>query len=175
MHVTIVNGTARTDSKSQHVARALYEALTTVGRTVELISVADHVSVAATIPPWGEGGADTHPTAWQRTVEATDVFIFVLPEYNHGYPGEWKLLMDRLYSEYAGKQAYVAAVGGGAFAGARVMEHVLPVLVNFKFTVGAARLHINAATALDESGTIVDPHVRERMTAFVEAVTRGTV
>lgn len=171
MHVTVLNGTARVDNMSQHVAQAVATALTAHTDTVTLTSVDAHIERAVTVPPWGAGGADTHPTAWKELVAKTDAFVFVLPEYNHSYPGEWKLLMDTLFAEYKGKQAYVVGVGGGQFAGARVVEHVLPVLVNYQFRLGNERLHIASASqtvAID--GTITDPATAERLTAFAAAI-----
>jgi len=172
--LTIVTGTARQDNHSQQVAQALYGTASGCDVTATLTSVKDHIQKAETIPPWGSGGADTVPTTWKQLVADTDTFIFVLPEYNHSYPGEWKILMDSLYAEYAGKKVYIAAVGGGQFAGARVMEHVLPVLVNFKFVIGNERLHVTAdAGNFAADGSITDQALANRITTFVQAVVAG--
>jgi NAD(P)H-dependent FMN reductase len=171
MHISVVIGTARIANRSIHAANAVAAALSTHPVTVDIVPVAKHVTTAVTTPPWGEGGADTHPTAWKDIVANTDAFVFVLPEYNHSYPGEWKLLMDSLYPEYKDKQAYVVAVGGGQFAGARVMEHVLPVLVNFQFRIGNARLHVaNASASFAEDGSVADPKLAERIATFATAI-----
>ncbi|HMA78476.1 MAG TPA: NAD(P)H-dependent oxidoreductase [Candidatus Paceibacterota bacterium] len=171
MHITILNGTARHDNMSQYVTQAVTNAFSAHPVTVTATSVAEHVTAPVTVPPWGEGGADTVPTAWKELVTATDTFVFVLPEYNHSYPGEWKLLMDSLFKDYAGKRAYVVAVGGGQFAGARVLEHVLPVLVNFQFRIGNERLHIaHASTTVSRDGQVTDSATRERLEQFATAV-----
>jgi NAD(P)H-dependent FMN reductase len=167
MHITILNGTARADNMSQYVTRAVATALRAHTEHVTETSVAEHVTAAVTVPPWGEGGADSVPTAWKELVATTDVFVFVLPEYNHSYPGEWKLLMDTLFAEYKGKRAYVVAVGGGQFAGARVMEHVLPVLVNFQLSIANERLHIaHASKTISRTGEVTDPDTRERLATW---------
>ncbi|MAZ30033.1 hypothetical protein CL655_01990 [bacterium] len=174
MHISVVLGTARVSNQSEHVAQAIVTALKAHTNAVSLVPVVEHVSSAVTVPPWGEGGADTVPTEWKAIVEKTDAFVFVLPEYNHSFPGEWKLLMDSLFGEYKGKRAYVAAVGGGQFAGARVMEHVMPVLVNFQFSVGNDRLHIaNASKVFDRKGTLTDDATRDRIEKFASAITTG--
>jgi NAD(P)H-dependent FMN reductase len=171
MHITVLNGTGRVGNQSQHVAVAIAEALKQHADSVTLTDVATHLRQPVTVPPWGEGGADSVPTEWQTLVQTTNAFVFVLPEYNHSYPGEWKLLMDSLYKEYIGKRAYVVAVSSGQLAGARVMEHVMPVLVNFQFRIGAARLHIaNVNTAFSPEGILTDDATRERLDTFVAAI-----
>ena len=170
MHITVLTGTARADNASQRVTRALADALTAHTDAVTTVAVGDVLTTAATLPPWGEGGADTNPTKWKEIVATTDRFVFVLPEYNHSYPGEWKLLMDSLFDEYKGKTAYVAAVSNGQFGGTRVMEHVLPVLVNFQFIVGNKRLHIaHVSDTVPEDGPL-ETVTKERLEAFAKHV-----
>lgn len=59
-----------------------------------------------------------------------------LPEYNHGYPGELKMMLDMLVSHYASKPVGICGVSSGAWGGARMVEqlrlvclalHMLPV------------------------------------------------
>lgn len=171
MNVTIVLGTARNGRKSEVVAQKLQTLISAAGAEVTLVDVKDHMSAAVTVPPWGEGGANDTPTEWKTIAEATDAFVFVLPEYNHSFPGEWKLLVDSLYKEYAGKKAYVAAVSNGSFAGARVMEHVMAVLLELKIQVGSARLHVgNVGDLLDEDGSFTDEKTAERFEQFAKTV-----
>jgi NAD(P)H-dependent FMN reductase len=66
---------------------------------------------------------------WSRMIGEADGFVFVTPEYNHGYSPALKNAIDHLYREWVGKP--VAMVGYGA-AGAsdsirqlrEVMSHV---------------------------------------------------
>lgn len=173
MNITILNGTSRINNQSQHAAQAVATAVEAADKnvTVTRTNVGEHLAEPVTVPPWGEGGADSKPTSWKQLVAATDRFVFVLPEYNHSFPGEWKLLMDSLFKEYAGKVVYIVAVGGGQFAGARVMEHVLPVLVNFQFVIANDRLHIShASKTFASDGSLADPETQKRVTTFASAV-----
>ena len=168
MQITIVQGTARIDNKSHHVVQTLHEKFKAAGAEVSLVKAGEHVEKAATVPPWGEGGANDSPTKWKEIAERTDMFVMVLPEYNHGYPGEWKLLMDSLYKEFEGKHVAVVGVSGGNFAGARVMEHVMPVLLEFKMRILPQRLHVgNVKSQFDEEGNLTDEKTEERFDKFV--------
>lgn len=175
-HITIVLGTARNGCKSERVAQMLvHRCNQTDGVTAELVRVADHVHEPATIPPWGAGGVNEVSSAWKEIVQKTDAMVHILPEYNHSYPGEWKLLMDTLFTEYAEKATYVVGVSGGSFGGTRVVEHVMPVLVNFKVDVRPNRLHVtNVADSVSEDGTVHDAALRERAEQFVDAIMSDT-
>ena len=50
-----------------------------------------------------------------------DGFIIVSPEYNHGYPGVLKMLLDMLYSQYAHKPVGICGVFSGAWGGTRMV------------------------------------------------------
>ena len=104
--IAVVLGTARKDNRSQAVTNMVVEALQAAGAGVRTVAVADHITNAVTLPPWGEGGANEEETVWKEIVSQHERLVFVVPEYNHGYPGEWKLLMDSLFQEYAGKRLH---------------------------------------------------------------------
>lgn len=57
-----------------------------------------------------------------------DAFFIVTPEYNHGYPGSLKRMLDSEYANYHHKPVAMAGVSNGPWGGARVCEALLPVL-----------------------------------------------
>lgn len=123
--ITLILGTAREGRQSEHVAVFLLEALKKDHRfDTEFVDVKDYL-ISATIASWTESPA---AQLWRDRVKKSDAFIIVSPEYNHGYPGELKLLLDRAYKEYAGKPVLMCGVSDGPFGGARMIEHIMPVL-----------------------------------------------
>lgn len=172
--VALVLGTGREGRQSEKAARylaGLFEAREGVALT--FVDVGEHVKAPETIPPWGEHGTENVPTKWQSIAKRSDVFVFVLPEYNHGYPGEWKLLVDLLYEEYAGKHAYIVGVSSGAFSGVRVADHAKPVLVELGLIVHRTALYIgNIEELFGGNGEPLDEKLRERAQKFVDAVCR---
>ena len=170
--ITLVLGTARAERSSEAVTTALQNAFTAKGVTINFIDVKDHVKEAVTVPDWGTGGANEVPTQWQETVAASDSFVFVLPEYNHGYPGEWKLLIDSLGKQaYKGKKAYTVAVSAGSFAGVRLADHVLPVYVELNLQPMPNRLYIGSVKkAFGSNGEVTEETTQERIDAFVDTV-----
>lgn len=174
-NITLVLGSAREGRESEKVAEYLKSLLE--GRedaTVTYVDVREHVTRAVTMPPWGAGGANEVPTPWQKIAQGTNAFIFVLPEYNHGYPGEWKLLVDSLYKEYTGKDAYIAGVSDGVFSGVRVADHVKPVLVELGLVPHKTALYVGKVDeAFDDAGAPLDPALSERALKFVDAVCKS--
>ncbi|KAK9371297.1 flavoprotein-like protein [Lipomyces kononenkoae] len=53
-----------------------------------------------------------HTRAWSEEVQRYHAFIFVVPQYNWGYPAVVKNAIDYLYSEWKGKPAMVVSYGG---------------------------------------------------------------
>ncbi|MBU0981595.1 NAD(P)H-dependent oxidoreductase [Patescibacteria group bacterium] len=123
--ITLVLGTAREGRQSEKVAKAALAFLSERDDfEVEFVDVRDHMH-GRTIPPW-ENNPLTN--TWREIVRSSHGFIIVTPEYNHGYPGELKMLLDQAYKEYEGKKVALCTVSSGGFGGVRVAENLLPVL-----------------------------------------------
>jgi NAD(P)H-dependent FMN reductase len=57
-----------------------------------------------------------------------DAFIIIAPEYNHGYPGLLKHVLDTNLKEYIHKAVGICGVSAGPFGGTRVIQNLLPVM-----------------------------------------------
>jgi NAD(P)H-dependent FMN reductase len=68
-----------------------------------------------------------HTKRWSKLVDAAEAFIFVMPEYNHGYTAPLKNAIDYLHHEWADKPVGFASYGGVA-AGTRAVQLLKPVL-----------------------------------------------
>jgi NAD(P)H-dependent FMN reductase len=61
-----------------------------------------------------------------RNIATFDAFVFVTPEYNHGFPATLKNAIDYLFAEWSHKAA--GFVGDGAAGGSRAIEQLRLVL-----------------------------------------------
>lgn len=68
-----------------------------------------------------------HTKAWSDTVSRADAFVFVMPEYNHGFNAAIKNALDFLYSEWNHKPVGLVSYGGVA-GGTRAVALLKPVL-----------------------------------------------
>mgnify|MGYP002620826350 CR=1 FL=1 len=171
MNIVLILGTARAKRRSEAVAKVIESKLTAAGHEVSFVDVRAHVTSAVTVPPWGEGGADEVPTAWSNIAQQAEVFIHVLPEYNRGYPGEWKLLVDSTnLNHFADKPAYLVGVSNGVFGGARVVEHVQPVLWELGQKLSGVLYISQAGKVFDTEGHITDEQTMKRVDEFIAKV-----
>lgn len=53
-----------------------------------------------------------HTRAWSKEVQKYSAFVFVLPQYNWGYPAVLKNAIDYLFNEWNGKPAMIVSYGG---------------------------------------------------------------
>lgn len=66
---------------------------------------------------------------WRDLMAKADGLAIVTPEYNHGYPGELKILLDSVLAEYERKPVGICGVSAGRAGGARVIEQVRDVVI----------------------------------------------
>lgn len=72
-----------------------------------------------------------HTMDWSARIDASDAFIFVTAEYNHGIPAPLKNAIDYLSKEWANKP--VAMVGyGGISGGTRAIQQIKQVATAVK-------------------------------------------
>lgn len=171
-HIPVVLGTARTGRASEDVAKAVVTIIEAMdGYSSELVDVKDHAQAAITVPPWGEGGANEHPTAWKEIVEKSHALVLVTPEYNHSFPGELKLLLDSLWDSYVGKAVGLVGVSAGTLGAARVIDHIKPVLIELKLHPIKEAVHISkVAEAIAEDGTFANAKTAEYTQKMVEEI-----
>lgn len=72
-----------------------------------------------------------HTKEWSALADASDAFIFVTPEYNHGFNAALKNAIDYLYHEWHHKAAGIVSYGGVS-AGTRATQMLKQVLTALK-------------------------------------------
>ncbi|HKA25046.1 MAG TPA: NAD(P)H-dependent oxidoreductase [Candidatus Eisenbacteria bacterium] len=123
LFIPIVLGTVRKGRRSEPAAHAVLERVRSrPGVETELIDVA-----ALHLPNDDAGEQIKNPTFAERMTHA-DGLIVVTPEYNRGYPGMLKHLLDSCLKEYIHKPVGVVGVSAGPWGGTRVIENLLPVM-----------------------------------------------
>lgn len=74
-----------------------------------------------------------HTRDWSARIAGTDAFVFVVPEYNHGYSAPLKNAIDYLHAEWRYKPVGFASYGGVA-AGTRAVQMLKQVVTALKMT-----------------------------------------
>lgn len=123
LFIPVILGTTRKGRASENVARFVYEEVKKrEGVETELIDIRELDFVT------DDAGEAIKLTGFSAAMERADGLVLVVPEYNHGYPGLLKHVLDSNLKEYIHKAVGVCGVSAGGFGGTRAIENLLPVL-----------------------------------------------
>ncbi len=164
LFIPVILGTPRQGRLSEHAAALVHARVEErAGVTTELIDV-------ATLPiPVDDAGEAAKDEAFAEAMNRADGLVIVAPEYNHGYPGLLKHVLDTNLKEYIHKAAGVVGVSAGVFGGARVIQNLIPVLRE----LGLVQIFwdvnfTTVASRFDENGRLLDESFLPRIDKFID-------
>ena len=105
-----------------------------------------------------------HTLEWSEQVEAADAFVFITPEYNHGYPASLKNAIDYLHHEWRYKPVGFVSYGGVA-AGTRSVEQLQQVVTALRMTPLIEQVNIPFFQQFIEDGAVHANQVMEEAAA----------
>jgi len=121
--------------------------------------------------PHGEYGQeikDLFPE-WRDAITKADGLVIVTPEYNHGYPGSLKAVLDLLLREYVHKAVAFVAVSAGPWGGTRVIEACVPMIRELGLAVTFSDLNFpSVKSKFDEQGNLLDEGYEKRVQGFLD-------
>jgi NAD(P)H-dependent FMN reductase len=164
LFIPVILGTPRQGRMSEHVAHFVFEEVAKRdGIETELIDI-------RTMPfPMTDAGEAIKDTKFSATVARADALVLVVPEYNHGYPGLLKHVLDTNLKEYIHKAVGICGVSAGGFGGTRVIQNLLPVMRELGlvsiFWDGNFSL---VQTLFDADGKPVDQSYLKRLDKFLK-------
>lgn len=163
MFIPVILGTAREGRRSENPAKYLLEEVKTAGYETELIDVEDYL-----IGRTDASGQSPQAKKLSEIIKRSDALILVTPEYNHGYPGELKIMLDMLYTDYAKKPIGICGVSIGPFGGTRAVEQLRQITVEYSMRPIREALYFgNVANLFDATGKITDPGYADRVKKFL--------
>ena len=114
-----------------------------------------------------------HTREWSEQVGAADAFVFVTPEYNHGYPSSLKLAIDYLHHEWRYKPVGFVSYGGVA-AGTRSVEQLQQVVTAVRMMPVIEQVNIPFFQQfIDEDGVVHANEVMEQASdAMLDQIVR---
>jgi len=164
--VPILLGTNRKLRKSIHVARWLHGTMAARSDiTTALFDVADFALPA---DDYGQEIKDRFPE-WRDAIMDADGLVIVAPEYNHGYPGALKGVLDLLLKEYIHKAVAFVGVSAGPWGGTRVIESMVPMVRELGLAVTFTDLNFPTVQAkFDDAGQLLDAAYEKRAAGFLD-------
>lgn len=121
------------------------------------------------IPAYGEY-LQPHTLAWSEKIASGDAFVFIVPQYNWGYPASLKNALDHLYTEWDNKPALIVSYAnrGGGKAASQLMQVLQGLhMQNCNHNVEIALSELT----LDETRRLVDP--TNSLNVFQPSMQRG--
>lgn len=165
LYIPVLLGTGRETRQSEKVAAYMLEQVKAAGIRTQLVDVRD---VATPLTHHSKQPCE-RTDGWRKIMSEADGLIVITPEYNRGYPGELKIVLDSLLEEYDRKAVGVCGVSSGIFGGARVIENLKPVLSYLGLICIRGAMNFGNVKALfDENGKLTDPAFNERAAAFLK-------
>jgi len=164
LFIPVILGTTRQGRQSLHAAQLITQQLRgRAGVETELIDIAG-------IPlPTNDAGEAIKDPLFSSKMNRADGLVVVAPEYNHGYSGLLKHVLDSCLKEYIHKAVGIAGVSAGPFGGARVIENLLPVmrelgLVTIFWDVNFSNVH----NVFEADGRLIDHSFIRRIDKFLK-------
>ena len=166
LFIPILLGTNRKERNSIHPAKWLVgEMQKRDDIETRLFDVAEF---ALPQDDYGQGLKDQFPE-WRDAVIRADGLVIVSPEYNHGYPGSMKAVLDLLLREYVHKAVGFVGVSAGPWGGTRVIEAMVPMVRELGLAVTFADLNFpKVQNTFDAEGKLLDPAFEKRAKDFLD-------
>ena len=166
LFIPVLLGTNRKERMSVHPAKWLAgEMQKRDDMETRLFDVADFV-----LPhdDYGQGLKDQFPE-WKDAIIRADGLVIVAPEYNHGYPGSMKAVLDLLLREYVHKAVAFVGVSAGLWGGTRVIESMVPMVRELGLAVTFSDLNFpKVQNTFDAEGKLLDPAFEKRAKDFLD-------
>jgi NAD(P)H-dependent FMN reductase len=117
---------------------------------------------------YGQEIKDQFPE-WRDAIIRSDGLVIVTPEYNHGYPGSLKSVLDLLLREYVHKAVAFVGVSAGPWGGTRVIEACVPMVRELGLAVTFSDLNFpKVGNKFDADGKLLDDAYILRADAFLD-------
>lgn len=166
LFLPVLLGTNRKERKSVHVANWLVGGMSKLPEIeTRLFDVKDF---ALPGDDYGQAIKDSFPE-WRDAIIRADGLIIISPEYNHGYPGTLKSVLDLLLREYLHKSVAFVGVSAGPWGGTRVIEAMVPMVRELGLVATFTDLSFPVVQNLfDQNGMLLDSAYEKRVAAFLE-------
>jgi len=164
LYSPVILGTARLGCMSAHAARLVASELS---KRPEIDT--DLIDIAKLPLPTNDAGEAIKQAEFSALMDRADALVVVSPEYNHGYPGLLKHVLDSCLKEYIHKAVGIVGVSAGPFGGTRVIQNLLPVmrelgLVSIFWDVNFSSVQ----KAFDQQGRLSDESYIRRIDKFLQ-------
>ena len=164
LFIPVILGTPRQGRMSEHVAAFMMEEITKRDGIETML-----IDIRTLSFPLTDAGEAIKDSQFSALMMRADALVLVVPEYNHGYPGLLKHVLDTNLKEYIHKAVGICGVSAGGFGGTRVIQNLLPVMRELGLvTIFWDGNFSNVQTLFDIDGRLLDPVYLKRTDKFLK-------
>lgn len=164
LYIPVILGTTRRGRMSIHAASLVTSELARrAGLETELIDI------AKLLLPTDDAGGAIKDKGFAEKMNRADALVIVSPEYNHGYSGLLKHVLDSCLEEYIHKAVGIVGVSAGPFGGTRGIQNLLPVMRELGLVTIFWDVHFSSVQKVfDGSGGLLDSSFLPRIDKFLK-------
>jgi NAD(P)H-dependent FMN reductase len=164
LSIPVILGTVRKGRRSANPARLL------VAELAKRPNIETELIDIATLPlRTDDAGEATKDPSFSAKMTRADALVIISPEYNHGYSGMLKHVLDSCLKEYIHKAVGVVGVSAGPWGGTRAIECLLPVLRELGLVTIFWDVNFsNIRTQFDEHGNLLNQAFLPRIDKFLK-------
>ncbi len=164
LFVPVILGTVRQGRRSAFAAQLM---VSDIGRRPGIET--ELIDIAKLPLPVDNAGEAIKAVSFSTAMDRADALVIVSPEYNHGYSGLLKHVLDSCLKEYIHKAVGIVGVSAGPFGGTRGIQNLLPVmrelgLVTIFWDVNFS----NVQDVFDSGGNLRDKAFLSRIDKFLK-------
>jgi NAD(P)H-dependent FMN reductase len=164
LYIPVILGTTRKGRMSAHAANLL---VSEIGKREGVDT--DLIDIGKLPLPTDDAGPGVKDSGFSEKMNRADALVIVSPEYNHGYSGLLKHVLDSCLKEYIHKAVGIAGVSAGPFGGTRVIENMLPVMRELGLVTIFWDVNFSSVgKVFDESGKLLDESFLRRIDKFLK-------
>jgi len=162
--LTIIIGTNRANSNSAKIAAHYKEIAVSKGAKAHVINLEDVPHTIAFSELYGNR-SEEFQSLIQSKISSVDKFVFIIPEYNGGFPGVLKTFIDAVPpADWANKKAGMIGLSSGRGGAARAMDQFTNVLNYLKVNVLFSKPKLSGiADLLSEDGSEIQDDISLRL------------
>ena len=175
MNIPVILGSVREGRLSEKPAKLMVEKLKQAGAESQLVDFKELPLpfLDSLEEPSDLNKVYPYPNVqkWSAIADAADAFIFVIPEYNHSYPGVLKNALDWLYPEFDHKPVGLVGVSNGQVGGARALTHIRPIIECFSmFAVRETIMFVRTQNVFGSQGELLDNSYEKKIAGLIKSL-----
>ena len=155
--ITIIAATDRSNSYSNRLAKIVADKAKAHNEACQILDLSTIRPAMLAEGSYGDPGPEMEKLE-EQFILGSDRLIFVVPEYNGGFPGILKYFIDLCKQPvWKGKKVCLIGIGAGRGGNLRGVEHLTGILHYLRCEVCSSKMYINSVqNFISEEGNMTD-------------------